>query len=293
MLVILSTVSVAKINEIENFDQAIPYIATDIDTKTNVTIIYDFHTDSDSQNDLICGNNQDHGQICFEQTLNISKSELDEIIKEITMLWEQFKQSTSAKEKMGIFKEILQIETDIGLLPSSFTLEKINETALMLSKLFRQYQKTIKSTDMNGGSEDGNNVDLLDFDDPFIGFGTAACVVAPYAQVLPIHFGTLFFEVESWQLPIFEQSSIDFVITIFGAWMQIQISHAAAGLGWAISFIPPHSKIWIGPFYAMWGLVGGASLTIYLKGGPAAVSLLDLCMWGGAANVILPFQLST
>ncbi len=289
MLVILSTVSVAKINEIENFDQD----TTDIDTKTNVTIIYDFHTDSDSETDLICVNNQDHGQICFEQTLNISKSELDEIIKEITMLWEQFKQSTSAKEKMGIFKEILQIETDIGLLPSSFTLEKINETALMLSKLFRQYQKNIKSTDMNGGSEGGNNVDLLDFDDPFIGFGTAACVVAPYAQVFAFPIGQVFIEATSSQFPIFGEMSIDFVTTIFAAWMQIQISHAAAGLGWAISFIPPYSKIWIGPYYAMWGLIGGMSLTIYVKSGPAAVSILDLCLWGGAANVILPFQIPT
>lgn len=299
MLVILSTFSGAEMIDAEIKGRK-ELIAKENPTEvsSNVTIIYEFHSMAHKNPGKklnfvnTAHDERESTKIVFEKTLNLSESELDEVLTKIERLWGVFWETDSTKEKMKILNEILQIEIEVGFLPKSFTLENINKTASKLGRLFRQYQKGNKLTSMDNETGAINKYDLLDFDDPFVGFGTAACYIAPYAQVFAYPFGQLFIEVDSWQLPIFEQTSLDFVITIFAAWMQIQISHAAAGFGWAISFLPPNHRPWIGPYYAMWGLVGGVSLTIYFKADPSAISLLDLCMWGGATNVILPFHIS-
>jgi hypothetical protein len=295
-LVILSTVSVAEIDYKNKINLEKEKISENLllESSSNVTIIYEFHSakacsqlEKDGLSDTIRLKENDN-RIIFEKTLNLSKSDLEDIIDELQSLWDQFNKSGNAKEKMKIFINILQIEREVGFIPSSFTLENMNETGRVFSQIFRE--KILGNQAIN----QKNNVfttDLLDFGDPFIGFGSAACIVAPYAQVLPLNIGALLIEVESWELPIFEETTIDFVITIGAAWLELLISHAAAGLGWAISFLPPNAFSWIGPFYSMWGLNTGISLTIYLKSDPIAISLLDMCIWGGATNIILPFRI--
>jgi len=296
MLVILSTFSGAEMIDAEIKGRK-ELIAKENPTEvsSNVTIIYEFHSMAHKNPGKklnfvnTAHDERESTKIVFEKTLNLSAYELDEILRNIQIEWDKFLLCENPKEKMKIFSGILEMERDCGLLPSSFTLENINKTGMVLSRIFRQIRKNNQLSNPDEGNEKFTT-DLFNFGDPFIGFGSAACIIAPYAQILPIAIGMLAFEMESIEIPIFENSVIDFTFVVFLSWMELLICHAAASLGWAISFLPPNAFSWIGPSYSLWGLVGGFSLTIYLHG-PPTVTLIDMGLWGGATNIILPFSI--
>lgn len=293
-LVILSTISVAGQNE-----KKIDAIQGDYSPESssascsNATIIYEFHSMGYSQSSRGCAlsgivNKGKDQSIRIEKTLAISEDELTLVLQEIETLWETFRARDNPHAKMSIVKEILQIERDAGFLPASFTLENINETGKMLSNLFQK--DSMNDGDIETQDTPVSTTNLIDFGEPFIGFGTALFAIAPYSQVFPLPIGQLGIDVTSNEIPLFDgNTAINFTLTIFAAWMELLIGHAALELLWAISFLPPQSSVWIGPFYSMWGLVGGMSLTIYYKGPPIA-TLFDICIWGGATSVILPFE---
>ncbi len=292
-LVILSTTLVAGQKEekkVQYLESSSPELSSV--SCSNATIVYELRSMAKSQahngHSLSRKVNKGKDQsIRFETTFSISEDELTPILEEIDILWKAFRNSKNPSEKMSIFNEILQIERDAGLLPPSFTLENINETGKMLSNMFSHNKREAKGSDTQDSTV--ATTDIIDFGEPFIGFGTALFVIAPFSQVFPIHFGLFGSNVTSKEIPIFENNTeVNFSLTIFAAWLELLIGHAALELWWAISFLPPNIVLGIGPFYSMWGLVGGISLTVYMMGPPIA-TLVDICIWGGATTVILPF----
>jgi hypothetical protein len=237
----------------------------------------------------------------YQHQINLTTEEANHIIDTVQRLDNKLSNARNSKEAMRIFKEKLKVLRDVGILPSSFTLENVNKTAKVLAESLhiRKNASAIPS------SLDNNQHSRWPW---YFGIGGGVIFFAPGGLIL--HFGQPMSEElvtgDRIDIPIFEEwwekigKEVYLVFAyggggyktgfLIGSCYTIAVAIAFFGFQ-GVEMVPfPQPSVLSGLFISVLGPFAGGYMTFLLKYGKKTVDrpLLDIIFVAVTYIGILP-----
>jgi len=213
---------------------------------------------------------------------------------QLDLLLDKYKKSNDSKEKEHSICQIFEVLRNEKYIPSSLTLSNL-------------YQLADAFQNQNVGKHNRNIYDekispykisptKLDSGEPIVGLGAFGLIITGGAQVfsLPmVPLSELIISFWEKEIELFEESegnpALNFTSTLGSYGSVFLFGYSAFTYGRVISALPPKDNYWVGPFYSIWGVSIGGSVTIYYTGPPTEV-LMDILIVAGGACMLNPFS---